>query len=217
VAEQGGRVPKALGGIALQCEPGYLSDPDDTSRGCFDRFGRRYKWDGGAWREQVLADRLSGWWLGICPPRAPKTCAPSPVPTPTPEPGGSCALPSMPECGSVGNVDPAIGLYGCCVTDKHPTFPRSSPFSSVLEDVQRKEEDAGTVARDRDGRVDEDAYVAEILHRLAARGVCAKRGGPSDEISIKSDNSEAWQFDIHLSNGRPRRSGYVAYCRPARW
>jgi hypothetical protein len=123
----------------------------------------------------------------------------------------------MRECGSVGNVDPERGLYGCCVTDKHPTFPRSSPFSAVLEEVQEAEEDAETVPRDRDGRVDEDVYVAEILRRLRARGLCVTRGGPSDEIGIKGTNNESWQFDIHLGNGRPRRGGYVAYCSPARF
>ena len=111
----------------------------------------------------------------------------------------------------------ATGKWGCCVTDKHPSFPRSSPFSGVLEEVQEAEERDRTIPRDQDGRVDEDAYVNEILRRLGARGVCAKRGGPSDEIGIKSSSEENWQFDIHLGNGRPRRQGYTAYCRPARF
>lgn len=149
------------------------------------------------------------------------TPAPTPVPTPTPgptpSPGTSCSLPEMPECGSVGDVDPGIGLYGCCVTDKHPSFPRSSPFSDVVEEVQDAEERDGTVPRDRDGRVDEEAYVNEVVRRLRARGLCAVRGGPGDELGIKGSNAESWQFDVHLGDGRPRRSGYVAYCSPARF
>jgi hypothetical protein len=70
---------------------------------------------------------------------------------------------------------------------------------------------------DRDGRVNEDAYVDELVRRLRARGVCATRGGPSDEVGIKSGNSESFQYDVHLGNGRPRRSGYTSYCSPARF
>ena len=70
---------------------------------------------------------------------------------------------------------------------------------------------------DRDGKVNEDAYVNELLRRLRARGLCATRGGPTDEVGLKSGNSESFQYDVHLGNGRPRRSGYVSYCRPARF
>ena len=195
---------------------------DEPPRGCFDKFGRRYSNDD--WTRECFGSDcrqpsypFSGQYAGICPARAPKTCPPVPLPTPTVVPGESCTLPAMRECGSVGNVNPVIGLYGCCVTDKHPSFPRESPFSSVLADVQEAEERDGTVARDRDGRVDEDAYVNEILRRLRVKGLCVTRGGPSDEIGIKGSNAESWQFDIHLSNGRPRKGGYVAYCKPARF
>jgi hypothetical protein len=70
---------------------------------------------------------------------------------------------------------------------------------------------------DRDGRAEEEAYVNEVARRLRLRGLCAQRGGPGDEVSIKASNAENWQYDVHLGNGRPRRSGYVAYCSPARW
>jgi hypothetical protein len=70
---------------------------------------------------------------------------------------------------------------------------------------------------DREGRVNEDAYLTELVRRLRARGVCATRGGPTDEVGVKSSNSESFQYDVHLGNGRPRLSGYTAYCRPARF
>ena len=141
------------------------------------------------------------------------TPSPSPVPSPTPSPG--CTLSPMPECG---RHEGPTGVYGCCTTDKAESgFPSRSPFSAAVEEAQEAEERAGTVPRDRDGRVDEEAYVNEIVRRLRARGLCAARGGPGDEVGVKRDNGESFQFDVHLGNGRPRRDGYVAYCRPARW
>lgn len=221
VAEQGGRAPMVLGGIALSCEPGYLSDPDDTSRGCFDKYGRRYKWDGGRWVEQVLPDRFSGWWLGVCPSREPKTCAPAPAPTPTPRPepgGGSCSLPAMPECGGRQPDSQETGRWGCCNELRVPGTPQSTPYDDVLEQVQDAIEQERAVRFDADGRVDEDEYVGEVLRRLAARGLCAKRSvNPSEEIGIKGSNSENYQYDLVLSNGRPRHRGYTAYCKPARF
>lgn len=77
VAGQAGRIPKVLGGLALFCEPGYGSDLDDSARGCFDAYSRRYQFEGGRWVEQALSDRFSGWWLGICPPRQ-RTCQADP-------------------------------------------------------------------------------------------------------------------------------------------
>lgn len=189
---------------------------DEAPRGCFDAWGRRYGNDD--WTRECYGSDcrqpeypFSGQYGGLCPARAPETCSP-PVP-PTTE----CSLPKMPECGSVGEVNADIGLYGCCVTDKHPSWRPSSPFSKVLDEVQREEERDQTISRDRDGRVDEEAYTAELVRRLKARGLCAVVGGPGDELGIKGSNGESYQFDVHFGNGRPRRDGYVAYCRPARF
>lgn len=220
VAEQG-RMPKVLNGIALYCEQGYLSDPDDTRRGCFDAWGRRYQWDGGVWREQVLADRFSGWWLGICPPKAPRTCeaTPKPIPTPgTPIPN-ACTLPPMRECGGRDADSQTSHRWGCCIDSEHPDFGRyPSPFDAYVEKVQDDIETQRAVAFDRDGRVDEDEYMTEAVRRLTAMGFCVKRSvNPSEEIGIKGSNAENYQYDLILSNGRPRHHGYTAYCSPSRF
>ena len=193
------------GGLCLLC--------DEPPRGCFDKFGRRYGNDD--WTRECYGSDCrqppypwSGQYGGICPPRAPTTCAST---------DATCSLPAMPECGSIGNVDPDIGLFGCCVTEKHPGFRRTSPFDAVVDEVQLAEEREGTVPRDRDGRVDEAAYTAELVRRLRAKGLCATVGGPGDELGLKQSNGESFQYDVHFGNGRPRRGGYVAYCRPARF
>lgn len=130
---------------------------------------------------------------------------------PTPAPG--CSLPMMPECG--GPEGPT-GVYGCCITDKARPLP-PSPFDDVLDQVQTDEENAGTIPRDPSGRVDEAAYTAELVRRLRAKGLCATVGGPGDEVGIKGSNAESYQYDVVFANGRPRRSGFVAFCHPARF
>jgi hypothetical protein len=119
----------------------------------------------------------------------------------------------MPDCS--GSEGPT-GVYGCCWTDKARPLP-SSPFDAIVDAEQDAIERERPGMFDRDGRVDEDAYVNELVRRLQARGLCAVRGGPGDEAAIKASNSESFQFDVHLGNGRPRRDGYVTYCRPARF
>jgi len=119
----------------------------------------------------------------------------------------------MPECG---RGEGPVGVFGCCWTDKARPLPRS-PFDAIVDE----EQDA--IARslpswfDQDGRVNEDEYVNEMVRRLKARGLCATRGGPSDEVGLKQGNGESFQYDVHLGNGRPRRSGYTAYCSPSRF
>lgn len=119
----------------------------------------------------------------------------------------------MPECG---RAEGPAGVYGCCWTDHAKPLP-SSPFDTIVDTEQDAIERERPGMFDRDGRVDEEAYVNELVRRLRARGLCASRGGPGDEAAIKPSNAESFQYDVHLGNGRPRRSGYVAYCRPARF
>lgn len=138
---------------------------------------------------------------------------PTPAPTPSPSPTPGCALSSMPECG--GHEGPT-GVYGCCFTDKHKPLP-ASPYDQVVDNVQDSIERDHPGWFDQDGRVNEDLYVTEVVRRLQALGLCATRGGPSDEVGIKPTNAENFQYDVHLGNGRPRRYGYTAYCSPARF
>jgi hypothetical protein len=131
-----------------------------------------------------------------------------------PAPGGQgCALPGLPECG---RSESAPGVYGCCFTDRHRPLP-ASPFDAVVDEVQEAISRERPDLFDREGRADETRYTAEVARRLRARGLCATVGGPADEVGLKTSNAESFQYDVHLGNGRPRRSGYTAYCRPARF
>lgn len=213
--------PVVLGGKAMLCDVGYPNNDDDLVRGCLDAFGRRVKYDepslGPGWQEVVLADRPSGWWKAICPARADK-CEPTPNPTPTPTTPGACSLPAMPECGGRQADSDKTHVWGCCISSEHPSFNHRSPYDDVLESVQDAIEQERAVRFDQDGRVDEDEYMTEVVRRLTALGLCVKRSvNPSEEIGIKGSNNENYQYDLVLSNGRPRHRGYTAYCKPARF
>lgn len=162
------------------------------------------------------------------PPPAP---APSPSPSATPEPVPMpeptpyqpehplvlCSVPRAPECGGRQDDSETSHRWGCCIDDKHPDFPPGSPFDQVLDDAQLDLMFDRPDLFDSDGRVDLDMYMWELVWRLQKKGLCAKRGEPEDEIWIKADNGENWQFDVVLGSGEPRRHGYVAYCKPARF
>jgi hypothetical protein len=216
VAYQANRRLFTLGGLAMWCEPGYGADEDDTKRGCFDAYGRRVKWGGGRWVEQALVDRFSGWYLGICPPRAAKPCV---QPSPTPPPVGYvCSLPAMPECGGRDPDSEQTHKWGCCSELRVPGIPQSTPYDAILERVQGDIDHESAVSFDRDGRVNEDEYMAEVVRRLTALGLCVKRStNPSEEIGIKGSNGENYQYDLVLGSGQPRHHGYTAYCKPARF
>jgi hypothetical protein len=140
--------------------------------------------------------------------------SPSASPTPSPSPSATgCSLPANPDCG---RSEGPTGVYGCCRTDRAGPLP-ASPFDDAVDAVQDAIGRERPDLFDRDGRVNEDAYVDELVRRLRARGLCVTRGGPTDEVGIKSSNSESFQYDVHLGNGRPRLSGYTSYCRPARF
>jgi hypothetical protein len=144
------------------------------------------------------------------PPLPTTTTTTLPPIAPTPQP---CALPALPECG---RSEGPTGVYGCCWTDKARPLP-GSPFDAVVDQEQGAIEHDRRDLFDQDGRVDEDEYVNELVRRLRVRGLCVTRGGPTDEVGLKASNGESFQYDVHLGNGRPRKSGYTAYCSPARF
>lgn len=65
--------------------------------------------------------------------------------------------------------------------------------------------------------LDENAYMNGVVDVLRFNGYCATRGGPSDEIGIKLNNSKSEQYDILLSSGFIRHYGFAVSCSPARF
>lgn len=173
VAEQGGRAPRVLGGVALFCEPGYLSDPDDTSRGCFDAYGRRYQWNGMNWVEQTIPDRFSGWWLGICPPKL-NQCPTDPKPT---EPATCYSGPWDMEC-----------KWDSCER-KIDGDPKNPVFAVVVKEAIR------SLIGDTNNYEVTEGFGAEAFgHRIAAtlraRGYCAEGFNKANRIS--EDEVAVW-------------------------
>lgn len=137
------------------------------------------------------------------------TPSPSPTPTPSPSPGASCRLPAMPECG--GPEGPR-GVYGCCREEREQVF--SEIVERAIDKILVERPELFNGNRPKDG----NAYVrgvAEILQRDF--GVCAKQGGPEDEVAVKNSNGFSEQYDILLGSGPIRRHGYTVTCRPARF
>ena len=68
--------------------------------------------------------------------------------------------------------------------------------------------------------LNEPAYsagVARIVER-DNKGVCAKPGGPHDEIAIKTSNNWSEQYDIFTQFGTAfNPPGYQVSCSPARF
>lgn len=201
VAEQGGRLPRVLGGVALQCEPGYLSDSDDTARGCFDKYGRRFKWDGSRWVEQSLVAQgrnFSGFWFGICPPRV-TTCAPSPGPTPGPTP--------IPPAGCYTGPWRMHCKWDSCEIKGEPENPAfRDPVVAAIKAV------SGANPR---FIPEGDALVWARLFRdeLKAKGFCSlAEGDPNarvseDEIAVYSLSNprlENWDFCVAVGGGQCR-------------
>lgn len=65
--------------------------------------------------------------------------------------------------------------------------------------------------------LNEDAYMNGVVNILRSYGYCATRGGPSDEIGIKTYNGFNEQYDILLSTGSVRYNGFAVRCTPARF
>jgi hypothetical protein len=141
---------------------------------------------------------------------APASPAPSnPTPAPSPTTGASCRLPPMPECG--GPEGPP-GVWGCCQTVESGQF--AGQVDAAIEQLRLERPDLFLGNR----VLDDNAYVQGVARVLEQRfGLCARQGGPSDEIGVKSSNNYNEQYDILFSNGTVRMQGIVVACRPARF
>jgi hypothetical protein len=115
----------------------------------------------------------------------------------------------MPECGA--SEGPA-GVFGCCRAEGTQQF--AAQVDAAIAIVQR--ERPGVVSGDR--VLSEDGFVQAVAQILEQRfGLCAKQGGPADEVAVKSSNSFNEQYDIVFGNGTVRTGGYTVTCRPARF
>ena len=149
------------------------------------------------------------------------TPKPTPAPTPTPD---HCTV--LSECAAPGEAE--VGIYGCCrMVEKFPEWAGPTRFQGEVDAVL----DQLVAERGTDQVADEEEFVTEVAKRLRKRGLCATtkwetpRGGSSDEVGVKApagsvrgqsdDRSE--QFDIVFANGRVRKQGYTAVCKPARF
>jgi hypothetical protein len=150
---------------------------------------------------------------GVTPtpsPTATPSATPSPTPTPTPTPGSSsCRLSPMPECG---RAEGPTGVFGCCRAESAQQF--ASQVDSAIGIVQRERPQLFNGNR----VISEDAFVQAVAQTLEQRfGLCAKQGGPPDEVGVKNSNTFNEQYDIVFGNGTVRTDGYAVTCRPARF
>ena len=142
-------------------------------------------------------------------PSASPSTAPSPSPTASASPGAACRLPSMPDCG--GPEGPP-GVYGCCQDSREGQF--ASQVDAAIERLRAERPDLFSGNK----VLDETAYVQGVARVLEQRfGLCARQGGPTDEVAVKANNSYNEQYDILFSNGTVRTQGIVAACRPSRF
>jgi hypothetical protein len=126
------------------------------------------------------------------------TPTPTPTPEPTPTPIPACTLPDQPTSS--------------------PNCSRETPqFAAQLVRAQDKVRAEQPSLFTAEGRVlNEDDYVNAVAAELRAVGLCAKQGGPRDEVGIKQSNDWNDQYDIVLGNGETW-SNYTTTCRPARF
>jgi len=125
-----------------------------------------------------------------------------------PPAGTSCNAPPMPECG--GPEGPK-GVWGCCTEHATPTLEHV--VIRAIDQIQA--EQPGLFSGNR--VLNETAYMQGVVRILQSYGYCATHGGPEDEVGIKTNNSFSEQYDILLSSGHIRRSGFAVTCRAARF
>lgn len=120
------------------------------------------------------------------------TQAPSPTPSPSASPN-QCALPAS----TSARCDQAPPKFELTVANAQSTI---SPVP-----------------------ITEAAYVAALVSALRSRGVCAiagtgsaGNGVPTDEIVVKTSNTESETFDVWLSTNLPWLN-YKTTCLPARF
>lgn len=115
----------------------------------------------------------------------------------------------MPECG---RPEGPKGVFGCCREESSSVF--AARVEEAQEIVRRERPDLLDGSRVRN----EDQYVQAVARALEQRfGLCAKQGGPADEVGVKNSNSFNEQFDIVYGNGTVRPAGHTVTCRPARF
>ena len=115
----------------------------------------------------------------------------------------------MPDCG--GPEGPP-GVYGCCQAVDAGQF--GGQVDAAIERLRLERPDLFSGNR----VLDETAYVQGVARVLEQRfGLCARQGGPDDEVAVKSNNSYNEQYDILFSNGTVRTQGIVVACRPSRF
>lgn len=142
-------------------------------------------------------------------PSATPSTGPTPTPAPSSTPVASCSLPSMPECGA---AEGPPGVFGCCREEPDRQF--ASQVDQAITIFMSQRPDLFNGEQVRDG----DAYVRGVAQVLVQRfGLCARQGGPPDEVAVKGSNSFNEQYDILFGSGSVRRGGYQVTCRPARF
>jgi hypothetical protein len=133
-------------------------------------------------------------------PTEPQASA-TPTPAPTPEPTPSiqaCTLPDQP-----------TNSPNCSI--ETPQF--EAELVRAQDKVRAEQPNLFTA----DGRViSVDDYVNAVAVELQALGLCARQGGPRDEVGIKISNDWNDQYDIVLGSGETW-SNYTVTCRPARF
>jgi hypothetical protein len=160
---------------------------------------------------------------GTTTPVVVATPTPTPAPTPTPVvlgQGLACGLPVMPECGQPGDkgLPPGNppGVWGCCTVVQDTTENFRTMIGQAITTL--KQEQPGLFGAGNTV-LDEPAYSAGVA-RIVERDfkVCAKPGGPHDEIAIKTTNSYSEQYDIYTQFGTAfNPPGYQVTCSPARF
>ncbi len=135
---------------------------------------------------------------------------PTPAPAPTADPGqlpvgpGPCGLPAS---------NPANPV---CVMD--PARLTSEVEQAITAATQERPEyfDFNDKKCDNCYRITNlNGYLTEVMHQLAAAGVCAYWDG--EEVAVKSSNAFSEQWKVHTSSGYVRRApgAYLGDCKPA--
>lgn len=148
-------------------------------------------------------------------PVAAATPAPSPSPTPTATPSPTtlgCNLAAMPDCS---RPEGPRGVFGCCRQDRDQL---GEFVELAIRDVQMM--NPSLFDGDRLRRPSEfHEVVSLIARRLETRfGLCARPGGPEDEVAVKRSNDFSEQYDVIIGDGTAVNvHGYTVTCRPARF
>jgi len=141
------------------------------------------------------------------------TPTPAPTPEPTPEPAATgCTLEPRDECGG---SESAPGVFGCCDTNVGTDDVYGHQVVAAMQEVLKEPgvlDGAGSI-------IDEDAFVQAVAAKVEEMFLlCAKQGGPPDELAVKGNNDFSEQFDIVLgSNNTPLFGFFAARCSPARF